>query len=67
MNFLVGTWKTSVVCVSMMDRMGFLQVVAVKLTVNLFESQLLGLADEAEDHEPCYQVQSCVEADCFVC
>jgi hypothetical protein len=40
---------------------------AVVLTVNLLKSQLLGLADEAEDHEPGYQVQSCVEADCVGC
>ena len=56
MNFLVGTWKTSVGCVSMLFEMSFLQVIAVVLTVNLFECQLLGLSDEAEDHEPGYQV-----------
>ena len=67
MNFLVGTWKTSVGCVSMLFEMSFLQVIAVVLTVNLFECQLLGLSDEAEDHEPGYQVESCVEADCVAC
>jgi hypothetical protein len=54
------------VCVSMLFGMScrWLRVV---LTVNLLECQLLGFADEAEDHEPCDQVQSCVEADCFTC
>lgn len=37
------------------------------LTVQLFQSQLLGLTNEAEDHEPGYQVQSSVESDCNVC
>ena len=40
---------------------------AVVLTVNLLKCQLLGLADEAEDQAPGYQVQSCVEADCVAC
>ena len=37
------------------------------LTVNFLECQLLGFSDEAEDHEPGDQVQSCVEADCVAC
>jgi len=40
---------------------------AAVLTVNLFKRQLLGLTNEAEDHEPGYQVESCVEADCVAC
>lgn len=43
------------------------KISAVVLTVNFFQSQLLGLADEAEDHEPGYEVQSCVEANCLKC
>jgi hypothetical protein len=37
------------------------------LTVQLFQSQLLSLTNEAEDHEPGYQVQSSVESDYNVC
>lgn len=65
MNFLVGTWKTSVVRVSAgvafdVGDAGW----GVTLTVDFFESELLGLADEAEDHEPGNEVQASVEADC---
>ena len=35
----------------------------VTLTVDFLESELLGLADEAEDHEPGDEVQASVEAD----
>ena len=34
-----------------------------KLTVQLLEGELLGLTDEAEDHEPGNQVQTSVETD----
>lgn len=37
----------------------------VKLTVDFLQSELLGLANEAEDHKPCYQVQSSVKANCY--
>ena len=32
------------------------------LTVEFFESELLGFADKAKDHAPRDQVQTCVEA-----
>ena len=34
------------------------------LTIDFLESELLCLADEAEDHEPGDKVQASVEADC---
>lgn len=36
------------------------------LTVDFLESELLGLADEAEDHEPGDEVQASVESDCWI-
>lgn len=35
------------------------------LTVQFFQSELLGFSDKAEDHEPSNEVQSSVEADCI--
>lgn len=34
--------------------------------VDLFERELLRLAHEAEDHAPCNEIESGVEADCIV-
>lgn len=61
MNCLVGTEKTSAegkLAISSVqnERIGF--------TVNFLQSELLGLTDEAEYHEPCYQVETSVEANC---
>lgn len=36
---------------------------ADSLTIQLFKSKLLGLPDEAEDHEPSEEVECCVESD----
>ena len=33
------------------------------LTVEFFEGELLGFADEAENHAPGDQIQTCVEAE----
>jgi hypothetical protein len=33
------------------------------LTVDLLKSKLLSLADEAEDHEPCDEVETSIEAN----
>jgi len=33
------------------------------LTVKLFKGQTLGLSDEAEDHSPGNEVESCIESD----
>jgi hypothetical protein len=32
-------------------------------TIDFLEGELLRLANEAEDHEPCYQVQTSVESE----
>ena len=32
-------------------------------TVQLFQGELLGLSDEAEDHKPGYQVETCIESE----
>jgi hypothetical protein len=32
-------------------------------TIDFLEGELLRLADEAENHEPCYQVQTSVESE----
>jgi hypothetical protein len=32
-------------------------------TVNFFQGELLGFSDEAEDHEPGYEVETSIEAD----
>jgi hypothetical protein len=61
----VGTEKTSVPFIS-------IWVVGIgswgeNLTVEFFESELLGLADEAEDHAPCDEVETGVETDWNSC
>lgn len=59
MKVFVGTEKTSARCFSGRTR----QTNEALLTVNFFQGELLGLADEAEDHEPSDEIQSCVEAN----
>lgn len=46
----------------MSARVGIIHV-ALSLTVQLFQGELLGLSDEAEDHEPSDKVKTSVETD----
>jgi hypothetical protein len=63
MNFLVGTWKTSVVECQFALLMGLGRAKELALTVDFFESELLRFTDEAEYHAPGDQVQASVKAD----
>jgi hypothetical protein len=55
----VGTEKTSIRNVSgRSDRPN-----KILLTVQFFQGQLLGLSDEAEDHEPGDEVKASIETD----
>lgn len=60
MNSLVGTEKTSADGVREESPRGFFDGA---LTIDFLEGKLLGLSDEAEDHEPGDEIQASVKAD----
>lgn len=62
MNCLVGTEKTSAKeC--QYHTQGSAGRLSPELTVQLFQGELLGLSDEAENHEPRDEVQTGIEAN----
>jgi hypothetical protein len=58
-NCFVGTEKTSAKDVSYILN----ELIKGALTVQFFESQLFGLSDETEDHEPGDEIEASVETD----
>jgi len=58
-NCFVGTEKTSMIYVSWMLH----AMIKGSLTVQFFQCQLLSFSNEAEDHEPGYEVESSVETE----